>query len=91
MDYDLRLWTFVADMNSDGAVTISDVWLWFKWLYFYPGDGMLYVAMKSTPALAQFFEMSSMSYGGGLSGTVSFFTWLTVLGVAASALEQTAR
>ena len=36
--FPMRQWDFNADMNSDGAVTISDLWLWGKWLYFYPGD-----------------------------------------------------
>jgi len=28
--YDLRQWSFVADMNYSGSITISDVWLWIK-------------------------------------------------------------
>jgi hypothetical protein len=35
-----RIWQFAADMNGDGVVTISDVWLWFKWLYFYPAPNL---------------------------------------------------
>jgi len=31
-----RQWSFTADMNLDGVVTISDSWLWFKWIFFYP-------------------------------------------------------
>jgi hypothetical protein len=89
MDYDLRLWSFFADMNGDGAVTISDVWLWFKWLYFYPGDGLLYAVMSGAPKIAYFFELSSVSYGGGFSGVVSFFAWLIVLGVLGAAADQT--
>lgn len=77
--YHMRIWSFVADMNGDGAVTISDVWLWFKWLYFYPGDGFLFATEKWAPKLAQFFELSVATYSGGFSGVMSFFVWLFVL------------
>jgi len=66
-----RLWHFVADMNLDGSFTISDVWLWFKWLYFYPGDGLVYLFLNKTPSIADFFEMTTSSYGGVFSGVVS--------------------
>lgn len=81
MDYDLRLWTFVWDMNVDGAITISDVWLWFKWLFYYPGDGMFYVMMRGAPKAAKFFEVSAASFGGGVSGGISFITWLIAFGL----------
>jgi hypothetical protein len=74
-----RLWKFVADMNSDGSVTISDVWLWFKWLYFYPGDGLLHLLMKGFPDITDFFEITEFNYGGLLSGIISFVIWLCLL------------
>jgi len=74
-----RQWAFVADMNYSGAVTISDVWLWFKWLYFYPGDGLLYSIINGAPPIATFFEITFNSYSGFFSGFVSFFCWLFVL------------
>jgi hypothetical protein len=48
MSYDPRLWTFVADRDFNGKITISDVWLWFKWLYFYPGDLFIYLSVNRT-------------------------------------------
>ena len=34
-------WAAQSDMNCDGAVTISDVWLWAKYVFYAPGDFML--------------------------------------------------
>lgn len=68
-------------MNRDGVVTISDVWLWFKWLYFYPGDVVLEVILK-IPGLATFLEVSDASFGGSASGIMSApvwgFVWLMI-------------
>jgi hypothetical protein len=75
-----RIWQFAADMNGDGVVTISDVWLWFKWLYFYPGDGLLYFLVRGAESIAKFFEVTPDSFGGAFSGVASFFAWLIVLG-----------
>ena len=72
---DPRLWSFVADMNFNGSVTISDVWLWTKWLYFYPGDGLVYLLLNKAPQISSFFEMTLSSYGGVFSGIVSFIIW----------------
>lgn len=73
-----RLWGFYADMNIDGRVTISDVWLWIKWLYFYPGDLLIAGIAGVTPATAHFFEFNQGSYGGAFSGIVSLLAWFIV-------------
>jgi len=44
-----RQWAFILDMNRDGAVTISDVGLWMKWLFFYPGDFIHSALIALTP------------------------------------------
>jgi hypothetical protein len=72
--YNVDRWKLVADLNYNGEVTISDVWLWFQWFYFLPGDG-LYSLIMSNDQLATFFELSTASYGNFLSGTISFFVW----------------
>jgi hypothetical protein len=87
MGYEWRLWRFIADMNGDGFVTITDVWMWLKWLYFYPGDGLLYLVEKVLPGVANFFEVSALTYGGGFSGIFSFFVWL-ILYVEATDLPK---
>jgi hypothetical protein len=74
-----REWVFMADMNYSGSITISDVWLWVKWLYFYPGDGFVYFLLNAAPDLGHFFEITYSSYGGVLSGAFSFFFWFVAL------------
>jgi hypothetical protein len=71
----MRTWVFIADMNYDGGVTISDLWLWFKWLYFYPGDALLLLTMEILPSVSAFFEISQADFGGVFSGVISFFVW----------------
>ncbi len=74
--YNIRQWPFVADMNYSGSITISDIWLWMKWLYFYPGDGIIYIALKFLPDIARFFEITHAHYGGILSAIISVALWL---------------
>ena len=69
----------MTDMNYSGTVTISDAWLWFKWLYFYPGDGLVYFLLHKTPSISNFFEMTFSSYGEVFSGVVSFFIWFFLI------------
>jgi len=75
---DARQWLFVADMNHSGSVTISDIWLWFDWLYYWPGDSLIAMFMV-IPDVARFFELTYNDYGGHLSGIVSFIMWCGVI------------
>jgi hypothetical protein len=88
-----RQWHFVTDMNHDGVTTISDISLWMKWLYFYPGDWLLQALMKALPDLTTFLEVSKESYGGFLSGLISFFAWIFILsmlaGITVAVVETT--
>src|SRR6266850_116656 len=72
----MRQWSFFADMNHDGVVTISDVWHWFKWLYFYPGDLALQGMLSYLPGFSTFFEVTGESFGGWGSGIFSFLCGL---------------
>src|SRR5262245_60359150 len=72
-------WNIVSDMNGDGAVTISDAWLWFKWLFFAPGDFLLLLLMKYGTATALFLEINPDSLYGMLSGFISVVIWLFIL------------
>ena len=74
----MRNWAFTADMNYDGIVTISDVWLWFKWLYFYPGDLLLLLTMEFLPSFSAFLEISPENFGGTFSGIIGFFIWFVL-------------
>lgn len=69
--YDSRQWTFIADMDYSGSVTISDLGLWYKWLFFYPGDYFLSLMIDKTPKIVDFFEITVNDYGGFLSGGIS--------------------
>ena len=77
MDYSKR-WDFVADMDYSDAVTITDVWLWFKWIFFYPGDFIIAFTVQETPKVARFLELSYADFGGVLSGVISFIIWVIV-------------
>lgn len=68
-------------MNHSGSITISDVWLWFKWLFFYPGDGVVYLLVNQLPEVAKFLEIGQDNYGGILSGIISFLVWGALLGI----------
>jgi hypothetical protein len=75
----VRQWEFVSDMNRNGMVTVSDVWLWIKWAYFWPGDGLIWLAITYTPDLAKFLELSPGKYSGPLSLFLSFPMWVVFL------------
>lgn len=84
---DPRQWSFVADMNYSGSITIGDVWLWLEWLYFYPGDGFIYFLINKIPAVGRFLEITYSDYGGVISGIASFIVWFFVLAAAIGAIE----
>jgi hypothetical protein len=65
--------TFAADMNGDGTITISDVSAWIGWLFFYPGDYIVYLILSDSPGIARFLEevahffeieITPLRYGG---------------------------
>ena len=69
-----RQWAWVADMTGDGMVTISDVWAWVWWLFYYPGDIAIYGILK-VEWFAKFFELTPAYYGGWLSFFISLVVW----------------
>ena len=69
-----RLWFFEADMDQNGVITISDLWLWVQWLFFYPGDLLILGIMKFGD-IHTFFELSSSTFGNWFSGIISFVFW----------------
>ena len=82
----MRQWNFDADMNHDGIVTISDVFLWFQWLYFYPGDFLLNILIGTD--IGQFLELSPRDFGRIGSGVVSFVIWGFAILMAMGLREQ---
>jgi len=88
-----RQWKFVYDMNGDGLITISDVWAWVGWLFYYPGDLVIYWTL-SVEELAHrikqfstFFEVLPPSHGGWVSMLISLVFWLSVLLASGKVLD----
>jgi len=78
----VRHWNFVADMNGDGRESIRDLWRYFHWAFFYPGDWIIHYLTDTT--FGRYWELSSSDYGGLLSALLSFVVILTpIAGVAA--------
>ncbi len=75
-----RLWQFIWDMNQDGIVTFRDIPDWALWLFYYPGDLLVYLILSS-PETARFLEMSFYDYGGRSSLVLSAAAWLLVCAV----------
>lgn len=72
-----RQWTWTADMNGDEIVTISDVLAWPGWLFYYPGDLVIYHLLK-IDWLVEFLELTPGHYGGWLSLFLSLVFWWIV-------------
>lgn len=73
----MRDWVLKKDMNFDGVFTISDIWLFIKSLYFYPGDYFIQYLLNTDFGL--FFEFTSNNYGGFTSGLVSLLAWIFII------------
>lgn len=81
--------TLAADMNLDGAVTISDVGLWIEWLYRLPATVVVGLAEQS-PGIARFFEITcatGQGAGGVIFASVVWF-FLVVPLLVSFALDQ---
>lgn len=70
----LQRWILAWDMNRDGAITISDIVSIFWYLFYAPGDGLIYFCSKFQE-VATFLEISPLSYYSGWSLTVSVSFW----------------
>lgn len=68
-----RQWKFIADMNRDGALTPSDVWLWLQWLFFLPGDAL--IALLGPTALGAVVQLTPESFGTATSALLSVALW----------------
>ena len=58
---DGRQWGFQTDMNGDGRLTVRDVTAIMHWMFFYPGDLVIYGVRTYLYGLAAFFEMKIIS------------------------------
>jgi len=80
-------WTFKKDVNQDDAITISDVLGWLSWLFFLPGNSLIYVTVNYLPELAQFFELTLKDYNGFFSGIISVVLWILTFVIVGALLE----
>ena len=78
--WEYRQWRFLADMNADGMVTVSDLPLWAQWLFFVPGDAL--IAQFGTTRFGHFLELTPASFGSATSAALSAALWLLAAGVA---------
>ena len=82
-----RRWALAQDMNCDGTFTVSDVELWWEWVFFLPFDGFLWALMQSE-SVATFMELTPDNYSGWGSGIGSAVVWLFVFGFLSLFLDS---
>ena len=60
---------------------VKDVWPWFLWLYFLPGD--FFIAALDGTAFGRFFDLEKVPMGGWISGIISFILWYMIISLVA--------
>jgi hypothetical protein len=66
------------DITGDGSVTVADLWAWTVYLFFLPGDTLLFLLVEYAPDVASFFAVGPDSDGGSLSMVLSITAWLII-------------
>jgi len=67
---------FRLDQNLDESVTITDIWLLAGKIFHAPGDAVIVIFLDHVTKVATFFELSNDSFGGFISGVISFLVWV---------------
>ncbi len=83
----IKPWEFVADMNSDGAFTISDIVAILMQLFFLPGDSLLFLILNHLPKATELLELSYDNYHGMFAGIVSFIIWVFLLPIIVNVIK----
>jgi len=78
---------FVLDMNADGMVTISDVWMLFKSVFLIPSK-VITAGVAQYPTVASFFEIDCFTGEGAGGAIFSIAVWFVVLVLFVSAFEK---
>lgn len=76
---DNRFLFFAPDINLDGKFTISDVTIWSKWIFFYPGDFLAYLLITKWKPVSKFLEISKIPREGWGSGIISLVFWYILI------------
>lgn len=84
---EVKPWEFVADMNSDGVFTISDIIEIFIQLFFLPGDSLLFLILNYLPKVTELFELSYDDYHGMFAGIVSFIVWVFLIPIIVNGIK----
>jgi len=73
-----------------GRITLADLHGWFKWLFYYPGDSLIYhfTEGRGDRKTAEFFELTTASYGGETSFFVSLLAWCSLFYGLAQILDD---
>jgi hypothetical protein len=66
------------DADGDGAHTISDLGPWLEYIFFAPGDALVWLAAK-IPAVSTYLQLSPDWYFSWTSGIASFAVWFVIL------------
>ncbi|NQT69082.1 MAG: hypothetical protein HQ552_05830 [Desulfobacteraceae bacterium] len=83
----VKPWEFVADMNSDGIFTMSDIIEIFIQLFFLPGDSLLFLILNYLPKVTELLELSYDNYHGMFAGIVSFIVWVFLLPIIVNVIK----
>ena len=83
----VKPWEFVADMNSDGVFTMSDIIEIFIQLFFLPGDSLLFLILNYLPKATEFLELSYDNYHGMFAGIASFIVWVFLLPIIVNVIK----
>ena len=76
-DYNER-WIIAIDTDGDGAYTLSDLGRWLEYIFFAPGDALVWLASR-VPAVSAYLELSPDWYSTWAPGIASFAVWFVIL------------
>lgn len=83
----IKPWEFVADMNSDGVFTLSDIIAILIQLFFLPGDSLLFLILNYLPKATKLLELSYDNYHGVFAGIVSFIVWVFLIPIIVNGIK----
>ncbi len=83
----IKPWEFAADMNSDGAFTISDIVAILMQLFFLPGDSLLFLILNYLPKVTELLELSYDNYHGMFAGIVSLIVWVFLIPIIVNVIK----
>jgi len=73
-------WQLSWDLNNDGSVNLTDIWLFLRWVFFMPGDFALLMLMLHATTVALYLGIGVNLLSGAISGAISAVVWIIVFG-----------